>query len=395
MTLKILSFTTLYPNKEQIRHGIFVENRLRHLKDNHDVEIRVCAPVPWFPFKSKLFGEYAKFSQVPRHETRHGIQIDHPRYLVIPKIGMNVAPLLMCLAMIPKIKRYIKQGYNFDVLDAHFFYPDGIAAVILGKIFNKPVTVTVRGNDISLYPDFWLPRKYIIWAARRASAIIAVCKALAEGVRELEIGHDRIHVMRNGVDLVKFRPLDRQAIRKELELDDFTLISVGHHIERKGHHLVIQALKELADTTLLIAGDGPMEAQLRRLAEDCGVAKRVRFLGALPQDDLAKYYSAADCMVLASSREGWANVLLESMACGTPVVATSIWGTPEVVTMPEAGILIQERSTTGLKSGIQELRKNYPDRVKTRLYAEQFSWDQTSEQQFALFSNLQKDKTPA
>ena len=167
-----------------------------------------------------------------------------------------------------------------------------------------------------------------------------------------------------------------------------TLLSVGYLIARKGHELVIQALKQLPDATLLIAGEGPERERLGEIAQQSGVADRVQFLGRLGYSKLADYYGAADVLVLASSREGWANVLLESMACGTPVVATRIWGTPEVVSQACAGQLVEERTPQALANGIRVLLARYPDRSDTRRYAEQFSWDATTAGQKELFTRV-------
>ena len=108
--MKILSFTTLYPNAIKPNHGVFVENRLRHLTMTGRVELTVVAPVPWFPFKSERFGAYANFALVPAREKRHGIEIVHPRYPLLPKIGMTSAPWLMYLATRPAVRRLIRSG---------------------------------------------------------------------------------------------------------------------------------------------------------------------------------------------------------------------------------------------------------------------------------------------
>lgn len=386
--MKIVTFSSLFPNKIKPNHGIFVETRLRHLVGGGKVESRVVAPVPWFPFTSSRFGQYGNFARVPGWENRFGLSVEHPRFPLIPKVGMNWSPALMAAAARGTLARMIDEGYDFDLIDAHYFYPDGVAAVKLGRYFNKPVVITARGSDISLIPQHAGPRKLIQWAAANADAIITVCNALKTELVELGVDAAKITPLRNGVDLQRFQPSDRGALRDEIALDGFTLLSVGHLVPVKGHELVIAALPLLPEATLLIAGSGAEQKRLEALAHELNVWNRVRFLGAVPQTVLARFYGAADALVLASAREGWANVLLESMACGTPVVASNVWGTPEVVAAPEAGVLMGERSARGVADAVNALRANYPDRAATRRYAEGFSWDATSEGQLTLFDAI-------
>lgn len=387
--MKLLTFSTLYPNAAMPRHGVFVENRLRHLLASGKVTSRVIAPVPWFPSQNPKFGEYAMFAKTPRTEQRHNISVLHPRYLLLPKIGMTLTPWLMAAAMRPVIRKLLREGMQFDAIDAHYFYPDGVAAVMLGRTFNKPVVITARGTDLNLIPQYPRPRRMIQWAAARAAGMITVCQALKDVLVELGVPAERVTVLRNGVDLKMFQPpQDRTALRRSLNMTGTALLSVGHLIERKGHDLVIRALTNLPDTCLLIAGDGEEESNLRAIAQECGVADRVTFLGAIKHDALRDYYGAVDVLVLASSREGWANVLLEAMACGTPVVASNVWGTPEVVATPEAGVLMRARTPTALADAVKALLAQYPDRAATRRYAEQFSWDATTQGQLDLFTRV-------
>jgi len=218
---------------------------------------------------------------------------------------------------------------------------------------------------------------------------VAVSAGLAEGLIALGAPAAKVTVLRNGVDLSVFRPVpDRAAARAELGLDGPTLLSVGLLIPRKGHHLTIEALAALPDHVLLIAGDGPEREALQALAERLGVAGRLRLLGAVPHARLPLYYAAADAMVLASSREGWANVLLESMACGTPVVATPAWGSREAVTAPEAGLVLDAATPAAIADAVRRLRAAAPDRAATRAYAERFGWDETTRGQLTLFRRL-------
>ncbi len=384
--LRVLVFSTLYPNQAQPNHGVFVENRLRHTLAQGGIEATVLAPVFWFPSGSPIFGRYATYARIPRRETRHGLEIYHPRYPVIPKIGARFTPEFLYRAAKRTLDEMARQGVpKFDLIDAHYFYPDGVAAARLAKELNIPLLITGRGTDLTLIPQLPSERAQIQWASRQASGMITVCEDLRQKLVELGEPASRVVTLRNGVDLKRFSPGDRDASRARLGLGGFTLLSVGSLIPRKGHELIIAALTELPDMTLMIAGSGPMRAELERTAQEKGVASRVRFLGEIAHDALTDAYRAADIFVLASSREGWANVLLEAMACGTPVVATNVNGTPEVITDPKLGALVEERSASALARAIQSLRALAPDRQAVRTYAEQFSWDDTARANKALF----------
>lgn len=386
--MRVLTFSTLYPSSTRPSHGIFVETRLRELLKSGQVESRVIAPVPWFPSTNPRWGDYARMAATPHEETRHGIAVRHPRYVVLPKVGMNVAPALLARAALPALRQLQADGFDFDLIDAHYFYPDGVAAVALARALAKPVTITARGTDINLIPQHAGPRRQILQAIDGCSHMMTVCKALKDELVALGAPDEKVTVLRNGVDLNLFQPEDREAARQAHGMQGFCLASVGHLIDRKGHHHVIGALPQLPEVRLFIAGAGPMERELRELAQGLDVASRVVFLGSLPQAQLRTLYSAVDALVLASSREGWANVLLEAMACGAPVVASDVWGTPEVVAAPEAGVLMPELSAAGVVAGVQRLRAALPQRSDTRRYAEGFDWAPTTQGQLDIFGRL-------
>ena len=165
-------------------HGIFVENRLRNLLASGEVASLVVAPVPWFPFKHKSFGRYASFARVPCEEQRHDITVLHPRYPLPPKVGMSSAPVLMYTALRRLFAEILKARFRFDLIDAHYFYPDGVAAVLLGRNLGKPVVITARGTDLNLMPEFLVPRQLIRWAASRAAGLATVSEALRERLIE-------------------------------------------------------------------------------------------------------------------------------------------------------------------------------------------------------------------
>ncbi len=385
--MKLLTVTTLYPNAAQPAHGVFVENRLDAWRRHSGGEARVIAPVPWFPSKSAMFGSYARYARAPVAEQRRGIEIEHPRYFVPPKLGMSYAPAALARIVERSARRLLADGWDFDLIDAHYLYPDGVAAVRAARRLGKPVVLTARGSDVTLFPFYPRPRAMILDAIRRADAVIAVAASLKDDLVRLGAPAEKITVLRNGVDLDLFRPLNRDEIRLRMNLSGTVMASVGSLIERKGHDIVIRALCDLPDATLVIAGEGPEKHRLQALARRLGVADRVRFVGELSQAALVEVYNAADALALASTREGWPNVLLEAMACGTPAVASDAGGSAEVVRAPEAGLVVHERTPEAFAAALREMIAA-SDRDQTRRYAERHSWDETSRGLSAVFDEV-------
>lgn len=386
--LHLLTFTNLYPNRVQPRHGIFVEQRLRKLLNTGRVQATVIAPVPWFPSANPRFGKYAVFAAVPARERRHGIDVLHPRYPVIPLFGAPLAPALMAACVQRTVRRLIAGGTPVDLIDAHYFYPDGVAAVMIGKLVGRPVVVTARGSDLNVLGEEFLPRCWIRWAQRSAAACVTVSDALKRKLVELGASDESVTVLRNGVDLDMFHPVNAEQARRSIGMDGEIMLAVGNLIRLKGQHVAISALRELANVKLVIVGGGEMRDDLERLAQRLGVADRVLFAGDVPQDDLGAYYSAATCSVLLSEHEGMPNVVLESLACGTPVIATRVGGIPEVINGSAAGILLDERTPAALVAAFRELRAARPAREATRRHAEQFDWEDTTRGQEMLLRQV-------
>jgi glycosyltransferase involved in cell wall biosynthesis len=388
--MKILVLSSLYPNAAQPRHGIFIEHRVAHLIAPGD-EVRVVAPVPWFPSAHAAFGRYAEFAQAPRSALRRGVSVTHPRYPVVPKVGMTAAPWLMAAALYPHIAR-LRRTFDFDVIDSYYLYPDGVAAGLLARAFGRPYLMSALGTDVSLIPQHRAARRMILRAVERAAAVTTVCGALRDELLALGAAADKVSVVEHGVDLMLFRPpADRDGLRRDLGIAGPVVLSVGHLIDRKGHDLAIRAVADLPGCTLMIAGDGPREAALRALAIEAGVADRVRFLGHVDQTRLPDLYGAADVAVNCADREGIANVLLEALACGTPLVATPVWGSPEVVKVAEAGVLSADRSVAAIRDALARLLAALPDRAATRAYAERYDWRETGRLHRALLAGAVRD----
>ncbi|MEM9495621.1 MAG: glycosyltransferase family 4 protein [Pseudomonadota bacterium] len=394
--MKILVLTTLFPNAALPHHGVFVENRLRAYLEKYSADVRVVAPAPWFPSRHERFGRYSAWARTPRSETRNGLPIDHPRYLLPPKIGMNYVPHSLEKCFLRAIEDVCSDGWDFDLIDAHYLYPDGVAAAAVAKRLGKPIILTGRGTDINLIPEYEKPRARILGAVSQAHAVITVAEALREKLINLGAAAEKITTLRNGVDLSVFHPIDQTEARAQLGLPSGDVIAcVGHLTERKGHHHVIDALAQLSGATLIIAGDGEERRSLEARAAAKGVGERVRFLGSVPHDKLADVYSAATVFALASSREGWPNVLLEAMACGAPVVASNVWGAGEIVKTQEAGRLVPYGDVAALAGALAATLENPPDRRATRAYAEGFSWEETADGMHEIFRSAIAQKRAA
>jgi teichuronic acid biosynthesis glycosyltransferase TuaC len=391
--LRTVLFSTLFPSAARPGHGLFVETRLRELVRGGGIDVRVIAPVPWFPSRHVRFGDWARMAETPLTEVRHGIEAVHPRYLLPPRVGETMAPLLLAAGALAPLRKLLRSGFDFDLIDAHYYYPDGVAAALLGRWLGKPVVITARGSDLNVLGRHALPRRMMRWAASQAAASIGVSGALVDVLRGWQVDAQSLHVMRNGVDLERFRPLDRDHARARLSIvGSPLLLSVGHLVPVKGHDLILEALALTAQrrsgARLVVVGDGPLRGRLAQEAQQLGVAERVHFAGAVANEQLAAWYSAADATLLASHSEGCPNVLLESMACGTPVVATAVGGAGEILGNGPGGVLVHERSAGALAAAIDSLCTRAVERSAVRGYASGLSWEATSKAQLQLFTRI-------
>ena len=260
---------------------------------------------------------------------------------------MPLHALLMFLGSIACVRR-LSRSAKIDCIDAHFVYPDGLAAVLLGKMLGVPVTVSARGTDINLFPSFRLIRPMIRWTLSQADCVIAVSGALKEAMVRLGVNPHKVRVISNGVNAELFRLMDRKTARRNLDLPPQAplLVSVGALIRPKGHLTLIRAFARTAPRhpgmKLYILGEGPLRFELESLVCELSLQDKVRLPGKRPNEELPQWFNAADVSLLTSEREGWPNVLTESLACGTPVVATRVGGVPEILHSPELGIVVDQ-----------------------------------------------------
>ncbi len=394
--MKVLTFTSLYPNNIWPNHGVFIKERMTCFAALEGCRLKVVAPVPYFP-RVKINWRW-RYSQVLPHEMRDGIEVYHPRYCLTPKVGMTLYGLMMFLSVLATVKK-IRADFDFDLIDAHYVFPDGFAGVLLGWYFRKPVVVSARGSDINQYANLPLIRQLLRYTLGKAKSVIAVCQALNEAMIDLGVAPEKIRVIPNGVDHDKFFPVPQAEARKKLGLptDKRIILSVGGLVPRKGFDVLIKALSRLArksstgDFYLAIVGDGPAREALEKLAASLGLGENVRLIGSVPHEELNSWYSAADLFCLVSDREGWPNVLLESLACGTPVVATNIWGVPEIIRSETIGLLTErtEQAVAATLARAFETRWVADDLTA---YAKQHSWERVAQSVHGVFESVLAEK---
>lgn len=380
--MRILTFTTLFPNSNDESFGVFIYQRMAHVASRPGNHVTVIAPVPYFPrwLKSRRWNA---ISGIPQVEQIGELTVHHPRYFLLPKVSMYLHGLLIFLGAFFTARRLHRQIF-FDCIDAHYVYPDCLAAVLIGKLLKVPVLASARGTDINLFPKFRFLRSMIRWTLRNTDGNIGVCKALADEMITVGAPRDRVSVIGNGVDPQRFQPVDRAQARRQLNIDPQAqvVVAVGALIPRKGYHFLIPAIPAILKLNprllVYIVGKGDTR-QLKELAVEHGVEDRVIFVGSRPNEELKYWYSAADISCLVSSREGWPNVVLESLACGTPVVATGLWGVPEILVSPELGLMVQQ-DVISIAAGINRALQQEWNRDKIVQYARTRTWDVVAEE---------------
>lgn len=370
--LRVLTLATLFPNGARPTLGVFVERQTRALAARDDVAVEVVAPVGLPVWPLSHHPHYAHLRSLPVREERNGLIVHRPHYRVLPGLGQAGTARRMADALLP-VLRDIRSRFPFDVIDAEFFWPDGPAAMRLAADLGVPFSVKARGSDIHLWGAQAGIAEQIIAAGKAAGGMLAVSAALKRDMAALGLPEDKIRVHHTGIDLDLFRPIDRAVAKSALGVDGPLLISIGHLNGRKGQDIAIEALKRVPGATLLLAGDGPERPKLEQQAASGGLSGRVRFLGVRPHAALPALLAAADVMVLPTVSEGLANVWVEALACGTPVVTCDVGGAREVVDRPQAGRLVA-RSADAVGEAVNALLADPSDQAAVRAAAERFSW---------------------
>jgi teichuronic acid biosynthesis glycosyltransferase TuaC len=384
--MRILTLSTLFPDASRPVFGPFVERQTLGIAAYPDVDLRVVAPLGIPPWPLSMHPRYAELRALPSRENWQGLDVYRPRFAHVPGVDGRFDVAMLIRRLKPLLTE-IRREFAFDLIDAEFFFPDGPAAIALGKAFGVPVSIKARGADIHFWGNNPATAKQVRAAGRDASALLAVSAAIKADMVAMGMPADKILVHYTGVDLDRFAPRDRMKTKAALGITGPLIASVGALIPRKGQMFLVEALPLLPRATLVLIGKGDDQAILAERAATLGVADRVIFTGSLGPDKIAEWLGAADVMALPTASEGLANAWVEALASGTPVVTCDVGGAREIIDTPVAGRLV-ERSSADFAEALLAIIAAPPQQSDVRAVAERFTWARNTEALFEHFSAL-------
>ena len=392
---KLLVFSSLFPSKVQPGAGLFIRERM--FRVGRHIPLVVVSPVPWFPLQGLIRHFKPGYRPQPEKiEEQQSVTVYYPRFLAIPGVLRRFDGLSMALCSFLLLRR-LKRDFKFTLIDSHFAWPDGYAATTLGHWLQVPVTITLRGTEVPHAKDP-IKRTKMLVALGRAARVFAVADSLKRHVVALGAEAKNIQVVGNGVDTERFVRENKKDARAHFGLPDTAqvMVTVGGLVERKGFHRVIELmpalLEECPNLYYLVVGgacaEGDWRERLETQGSTLGVSERVLFTGTVAPDALRWPLSGADIFVLPTSNEGWANVFLEAMACGLPVVTSDVGGNPEVVCEDGLGTIVPFGDRKALQEAIvAAFNKNW-QRENIVSYAKNNSWDHRVEQLLKVFMEI-------
>lgn len=395
--LRILCISTMFPNPRMPVHAQFVKQRLDALAIKLD--LIVISPIPWFPGEGH-FARYANRSKIPPETATNAYPTYFPKFFSIPAFLKPLDGVFLAFAVWKFIRFHGLKG-KIDILDCHLAFPEGFAGALVSRVLDIPYVVTLRGHDINELPRFPVRIRQVLFALRHCARYFGVAKALVDGAVQLGAPAEKGYASTNGVDTNRFRPTMKAEARKALGLNAGKryMLSVSHLVPRKGVDILLRAHALLrgeghTDLDFIVVGqggeEGDCEFKLRALAAELGIDNEVVWAGAVPNTELHTWYSAADVFCLASEKEGWPNVILEAMACSTPVVAHSTWGVPEIITDPDLGILVTAREPESFAKAISHALEQTWNSVRLRDYALENTWDKVANELMEHFGTVVK-----
>lgn len=376
---RVLVLTGIFPNRKAPTWGVHVFQNVRALAQYADV--RVVATVPWVP-RGMVRGRYNAYAGVPAHDDWEGISVAYPRFFVVPRVARFLHGFGLFASIWPAVRREVR-AFHPDVLLAYFAYPYGFAAVLLGRLLGLPVVISCRGSDVYQMTKPPLQGRAIKWALAQCRRVFVMSEGMRTTVLSWGIDPGRVEVVSNGVDAGRFHPMDRNIARATLGIPatEKVIVCVSRLSHEKGIDVLVDAIGILAASNLrlYVVGDGAERGTLETRARNARSVERIVFLGTRPHEEIANWLAAADLAVLPSRSEGMPNAVLEALACGRPVVATAVGGTPELLDNDSLGILVEPDDATALAHALQSaLARPWDENVIAASVASR-TWDAIGE----------------
>jgi teichuronic acid biosynthesis glycosyltransferase TuaC len=351
--LRVLAVTQLFPNSETPMLAVYNRLQFTALAELCDLDVR--AVIPWFP-GARLVARWSVAGRcvaIPAEEDLDGLRVRHPRFLMLPKLGASISPALYAASLWPEVRAL--KG-SVDVVLGCWAMPDGVAAVMLARLLGAAAVVKVHGSDLNVAPNNKLVGQVMRWVLPRADRLIAVSRPLAEKAMALGVPAERVVQVRNGLNRDVFKVRDRAEARSRLGLapQGRWILYVGTLDRTKGVVDLIEAFTRLApehpDLHLALVGQGPEDGRCRALASR--YPGRVAVPGVLALPDVAQWMAACDILTLPSWNEGTPNVILEALASGRRVVATSVGGIPDILTSTALGEMVPAQNVPALAEAL-------------------------------------------
>jgi glycosyltransferase involved in cell wall biosynthesis len=352
----------------------------------------VVAPVPWFP-EVKFFKNWYSYSQIPKEEVIENIPVSHPTYLVTPKTGRSFYGYFLRQGINNTIEK-IHAEFKFDIILAHYAYPEGLAAAYFSKKYNCPLILKIHGSDINVDINYRGRKIGVVKALRAADVILPVSEALKDKIIKLGIPAAKVLRLYNAVDS-DFSVQDQKMSRQKLNLlpDKKYMLFIGNLIPIKGITNLIDSfekyiLKDTSEVDLVIIGAGPLRSELEKKIEKINSGNRIRLLGARPHSEIPAWMNACDLLCLPSYNEGFPVTLIEARACGLPFVASRVGGIPELVTPGDSDLLVPPGDIDALGMALKQKISELKPLEVTRISRFARTWKDVAEEMTKIFKKV-------
>ncbi|NOY70866.1 MAG: glycosyltransferase family 4 protein [Gammaproteobacteria bacterium] len=390
--MNILFVSSQFPNPAEQNKGVFSLQIVKEV--DKFANLRVIAPVASmgiFRFLDR-FKKYKTNFEIPAYQAIGEIEIYHPPYSVAPKMGF-IHHLSIYKVLKPLIEK-LNRERKIDAVNCHWIFPDGVAVHQVCQELGLPLMLTALGTDLNYYATLKLRKKNITKALLGADKVSVLSKSMYEKCLNIGVSPQKLVIIPNGVDLTQFDIIDRKTARKKINIDETKkmILFVGSLVPVKSIDCLFQAFAHLlsqykkSDLTLYLIGSGFLLANLKKMAEQLKINSNIEFVGSVVHAELLFWMNAADCLCLPSLSEGHPNVMMEALACGTPVVASSVGSIPDFI-HTQNGMTTKPSDPRDIFEKLDACLKTDYDRKKIRDTLQHHDWKDCAKQ---YFSEIQK-----